>query len=159
MSYKINCSVETFYAIRSKKDPSLYYRAKRKCKDGGWVDKLKRASIWGSKTGPAQIIKALGSDYAELHHVSVFPQNGIEEAVYFIRHKITGEFVANRKHRVRGVFYSKRWDDAGIWCKIHHAKSLIRGWETYTVFKHLNIKREELEIFVLPVFVPPMEKI
>lgn len=159
MTYKIKCTVETFYAIRNKKNHSQYYRAKRKCVSGGWVDKLKRASVWGSRTGPCQIIKMLGDEYAEIHHISVFPQNGIEQSVYLIRHRVTGQYVSNRNKRVQGNFYCNRWDDAGIWPKIHHAKATIRAWEKYTVFKHLNIKREELEILVLPVFVPPVEVI
>lgn len=150
--------------VRQKKDRNKFYKRREGGKMGGWVDDPQDASVWTTYQGPHQVLAKVGKENAEIVNVTGLMQEGVYDTIYIIRHKITGDFVANRKHRNRGIFYSKRWDDAGIWTRPHHCKALIRAWESYCkhpsmVQYNLSINKNELQIIKLPVFVPPAESI
>lgn len=153
-----------YYVVRQKKNTNKYYRRREGNKAGGWIDGPETASVWSTYQGPHQVIAQVGKDHAEIVPLTVLFQPGEYNTVYCVRNKITGQYVANKKHRNRGIFYSDRWDDAGLWTRVHHAKSLIRTWVPYckhpSMLKYnLDIKAEELEIVKMPIFVPPMETI
>jgi hypothetical protein len=148
--------------IRSKRNREQYYKRALARNCGGWVEGIKNASVWSNLRGPKHVLRILGKDYAEIVPITGLMQAGEYNNVFAIRHIITGQFVANKKHRNRGLFYTKIWADAGVWTKPHHAKTLIRTWPAYCKQEHmlqynLTIKPEELEIIKMPVFVPPRE--
>jgi len=150
------------YAIRQKKDKNKYYRRSKPGEPGGWVDGIQKASVWAGIRGPNHILFHVGRENADVVPITGLMQEGEYETVYYIRHKITGLFITNRKQRVHGNFYSKRWDNAGIWTRKHYAKQLLRSWETYckwpTMLKYnLNIRREDHEIIKMPIFIPKKE--
>ena len=152
------------YVVRQKKNKSLFYRARGSGATSGWVNDIEHASIYGTYQGPHQVMRIVGYENADIIAMTCLPQEGKYDTVYVVRHKTTGEFVANRKHRNRGIFYSKHWDDAGLWTRPQHVKAMIRAWERYCKHKsmlkyNLDIKGEELEIIKMPIFVPPMETI
>jgi hypothetical protein len=152
------------YVVRSKLNKNLYYKSRYKGKSGGWVDNVHRASIWGSYHGPHQVLSVVGKGNAEIVTITGLMQPGEYDTVYAIRHRITGQFVANRGHRVKGQFYTDKWDNAGIWTRPQHAKALIRGWSTYCkrpcmAQYNITVNPKELEIIKMPIFIPPKEVI
>lgn len=153
-----------YYVVQNKKNKSQFYKRREGGKAGGWVNGAQAASVWSSYQGPHQVVAQIGKEYAEIISITSMLQPGKYDTVYCIRHRITGAFVANRKHRNRGEFFSPYYDDAGLWTRIHHAKTVIRSWVRYCKHKsmlkyNLDIKAEELEIVKMPIFIPPMETI
>lgn len=128
----------------------------------GWVFGIQSCSIWGRRTGPAQVLSILGDDSAEIIAITGLMQEGKYDYVYAARNILTGQFVTNKKKRSKGEFYSKRWDDAGTWTRPQHVKVMIRSWVTFCkrecMLKYnLTIRAEEMEIIKMPIFIPPRE--
>lgn len=148
-----------FYVIRNKKDRSKFYQSRTKgIGTSGWVDNIYKASIYSNMTGPAQVKKLVGEDYFELVKINGTLREGLHHYIYFIRNKNTGEFIANKSMRKRGVMFSDSFADADIWACSHHAKSLIRAYSKDNP-TGIRLNPDELELIPSPVFVPNLEKL
>ncbi len=140
-----------FYLVRNKRDKGQFYSNARK--HGGWVTDIRKASIWGTKNGPHQVIKILGENFAEIVPMESHLRDGEYKSIYIIRHKVTGIYIANKPHRKRGVLFTSKYGCAGTWTLLCNAKTLIRSRATFWDERY-RLNPDELEIIRMPVFIP-----
>ena len=142
-----------YYMIRNKKDKSLFYRGRRNKVPSGWIGDIRKATVWGLKNGPYQIIKSLGSDYTEMVILEGFLRVGEVKRVYIARNKITGAYVTNKTQRRRGVMFTTNFAYAGSWTSLNHVKCLIRTRAIY-YDQRFRLKPDEIEIVTMPIIIP-----
>jgi len=140
-----------FYLVRSKQDKGLFYSNATKC--NGWVSDIRKASIWGTKNGPCQIVKILGDTFSEIISMEGVLRVGDYKSIYLIRHKVTGEYVANKTRRRKGIMLTNKFSAAGTWTCLSHPKTLIRSRAIYYDVR-FRLNPDELEIIRMPVFLP-----
>ena len=149
-----------FFVVRNKKNRSQFYqsRSKRSNSTSGWVNDINNATIYTHLTGPAQIVKRhVGEEHGEIVPIHANIREGEYKQMYMIRSKITGHYVSNKSRRSKKKLMTDKFYDAGSWTHSRHPQMIIRLYSNHKD-PTLRLNKDELEILIMPVFIPSLEK-